>query len=111
MVLAERVPEFFGPAPATDVVAHARQDMEAKLDAMQDAVADKAWLAGDFSIADIAMVEVFRVVAAEDALGGFPALEAYVARAEARPAFQKAMKDHMRHWEMADAVQAKQNSA
>jgi glutathione S-transferase len=106
MLLAERVPEFFGPAPNADVVAHARQDMEAKLEALQDAIADRTWLADDFSIADIAMVEVLRVVAAEDALSGFPVLVAYVERATSRPAFKQAMADHMQHWHAADAAQA-----
>ncbi|MGX1499567.1 glutathione S-transferase [Labrenzia sp. MBR-25] len=111
MVLAERVPEFFGPAPAVEVVAHARQEMEAKLEALQDAIADKAWLAGNFSIADIAMVEVLRVVEAEDALRGFPILVAYVDRATSRPAFQKAMADHMQHWHAADTAQAAATTA
>lgn len=105
MLLAERAPEFFGPAPAADVVTHARQDMEAKLEALQEAVADKEWLADGFSIADIAMVEVLRVVAAEDALSGFPVLIAYVDRATSRPAFKKAMADHLQHWQAADAEQ------
>ncbi len=106
MVLAARFPEFFGPAPAADVTTHARQGMEVRLEALQQAMTDKEWLAGDFSIADIAMVEVLRVVAAEDALGGYPMLVAYVGRARARPAFEKAMADHMHHWQMADAARA-----
>lgn len=111
MLLAERAPEFFGPAPAADVVTHARQDMEAKLEALQEAVADKEWLADGFSIADIAMVEVLRVVAAEDALSGFPVLIAYVDRATSRPAFKKALADHLQHWQAADAEQAAARTA
>ncbi|KFB09371.1 glutathione S-transferase family protein [Nitratireductor basaltis] len=106
MVMAERVPEFFGPAPAGEVVAHARRNMESKLEALQAAIADRDWLVEEFSIADIAMVEVLRVVAAEDALDAFPALQAYVARATSRPAFRKALADHMEHWQAADVARA-----
>ncbi|MEQ9448109.1 MAG: hypothetical protein RLN70_04270, partial [Rhodospirillaceae bacterium] len=66
--------------------------------------------AGDFSVADIAMVEVLRVVAAEEALDAHPDLAAYVERATSRPAFKKAMADHMQHWQAADAEQAKRST-
>ncbi|GAB2187912.1 glutathione S-transferase family protein [Roseibium sp. LAB1] len=110
MILAERVPEFFGPPPAADVTAHAKANVDAKLAALQQALGDSEWLAGDFSIADITMVEVLRVVAAEDALGGYPRLAAYVERATSRPAFQKAMADHMQHWQAADVAQAQRST-
>ncbi|WP_297836987.1 glutathione S-transferase family protein [uncultured Roseibium sp.] len=110
MILAERVLEFFGPPPAADVRAHAKADMETKLTALQQALGDKEWLAGDFSVADIAMVEVLRVVAAEEALDAHPDLAAYVERATSRPAFKKAMADHMQHWQTADAEQAKRST-
>ena len=41
MILAERVPEFFGPPPAADVTAHAKADMDTKLTALQQALGDK----------------------------------------------------------------------
>ncbi|MBO9462082.1 glutathione S-transferase family protein [Labrenzia sp. R5_0] len=110
MILAERVPEFFGPPPAADVRAHVKADMDTKLTALQQALGDKEWLAGDFSVADIAMVEVLRVVAAEEALDAYPHLAAYVERATSRPAFKKAMADHMQHWQAADAEQAKRST-
>lgn len=106
MVLAERMPEFFGPAPAAAVIAHARQGMNTRLAALEQVVARRDWLAGAFSIADIAMTEVLRVPESEGALEGYPALAAYVARATARPAFKKAMADHMDHWKAADAARA-----
>ena len=43
-----------------------------------------------------------------EALAGHPALTAYVARATARPAFQRALADHMAHWQAADARMAAQ---
>ncbi|MEE4014780.1 glutathione S-transferase family protein [Roseibium sp. FZY0029] len=110
MILAERVPEFFGPPPAADVTAHAKADVDSKLAALQQALGESEWLAGDFSITDIAMVEVLRVVAAEEALEDYPRLAAYVERATSRPAFKKAMADHMAHWQAADAAQAERSA-
>ncbi|WP_323781013.1 glutathione S-transferase family protein [Leisingera sp.] len=106
MVLAERSPEFFGPAPSAEITAHARRELDTKLAALEQAVAGREWRAGAFSIADIAMVEVLRVPEAEGALEGYPALTAYAERATARPAFSKAMADHMAHWQAADAARA-----
>ena len=48
------------------------------------------------------------IAAAMEALAGHPALTAYVARATARPAFQRALADHMAHWQAADARMAAQ---
>ncbi|PWE32847.1 glutathione S-transferase [Maritimibacter sp. 55A14] len=106
MVLAGRFPDFFGPAPAAAVKEHARQGMDARLAPLEQELAGRDWLAGDFSIADIAMVEVLRVLEAEGALADYPALTAYVGRGTDRPAFKKAMADHMAHWEAADSAPA-----
>lgn len=65
-------------------------------------------IAGDFSAADILLADVLRVPEAEGALADYPALTAYVARATARPAFQRALADHMAHWATADAARATQ---
>jgi glutathione S-transferase len=51
---------------------------------------DADWLDGDFSAADIMMVGLLRRPAASPLLEEFPNLVAYVARAKARPAFQRA---------------------
>lgn len=104
MVLAIRMPQFFGPASTPEAVEYARQGMRSRLEAMETLMADRDWLAGGFSVADIMMVDVLRVPAAEGELGDYPALTAYVARATARPAFERAMADHMEHWHRADAA-------
>lgn len=57
------------------------------------ALGDRDWLTGRFSIADIMMVTVLRNLRHTDIVGGFPALAAYQARGEARPAFQRAVAD------------------
>ena len=102
MVLAERWPGFFGPPSPPEVVAGALRAMRARLDALEPLLADRAWIAGDFSAADIIMADVLRVIDAEGQLTAHPALAAYVARATARPAFGRAMADHMAHWQAAD---------
>jgi glutathione S-transferase len=48
------------------------------------------WLDGAFSAGDLLMVTVLRRLSAGDALAPFPNLGAYVARGEARPAYQRA---------------------
>ncbi len=69
--------------------------VEQRFRRLQDALGDKDWLAGPFSIADILMVTVLRGLDHCDILAGFPALAAYKARGEARPAFQRALADQI----------------
>ena len=51
---------------------------------------DAEWLDGDFSAGDLLMVSVLRRPASASLLPDYPNLSAYVARAEARPAFKRA---------------------
>lgn len=51
---------------------------------------DAGWLDGAFSAGDLMMVLVLRRLEGTDLLAEFPNLAAYVARAEARPAYQRA---------------------
>jgi glutathione S-transferase len=55
-----------------------------------------------FSIADIAMADVLRLVDRFDGLAMYSASRDYVARATARPAFVKAYTDQMAHFAAAD---------
>jgi glutathione S-transferase len=48
------------------------------------------WLDGSFSAGDLMMVSVLRRLASSGLLNAYPNLAAYVARGEARPAFQRA---------------------
>ncbi|MGX0976915.1 glutathione S-transferase [Roseovarius sp. MBR-51] len=103
-VLAERWPEFFGPPTGEESKTFAWQALKTKLSELQAVMQGHDWIAGDFSLADIAMVDTLRVLAGEGVLNDMPVLSAYVARAEARPAFVRAMADHMAHWQAADAT-------
>ena len=49
------------------------------------------WLDGEFSAGDLLMIAVLRNVGGSPLFADFPALQAYVARGEQRPAFQRAL--------------------
>ena len=51
----------------------------------------KDWLEGPFTAGDLMMVTVLRMLHTTDLLDKEPAIKAYVARGEARPAFQRAL--------------------
>ncbi|MCW3849579.1 glutathione S-transferase family protein [Sphingomonas sp. LB-2] len=71
----------------------------AQMDAL---LAGREWLVGDFSIADILMADVLRLVDRFDGLAEYPACKAYVTRATERPAFIKAHADQMAHFAAGD---------
>lgn len=73
---------------------------------MEPVLAGREWLAGGFSIADILMADVMRLVDKFGGLADYPACKAYVARATGRPAFVKAHADQMAHFAAADRAQA-----
>lgn len=62
-----------------------------RLDRLAAALGERDWLAGPFSIADIAMATVLREAGDTDLLDERPVLAAYLARATARPAFERAL--------------------
>jgi glutathione S-transferase len=75
-----------------------------RLQHMEPILAGREWLAGTFSVADILMADVLRLVDRFDGLANYPACRRYVARAKARPAFMKAYEDQMAHFAAADAA-------
>ena len=62
----------------------------------------EAWLDGRdyledrFTAGDLLMTTVLRMLRHTDIVSGRPALKAYQERCQARPAFQKALADHLR---------------
>ncbi|UPG92256.1 glutathione S-transferase family protein [Luteibacter aegosomaticola] len=78
-----------------------------RLGHMENVLGKREWLAGNFSVADILMSDVLRLVDRFDGLADFPACKDYVTRATARPAFEKARADQVAHFEAADAPRAK----
>lgn len=63
-----------------------------KLKRVNDALGGKDWLAGQFSIADIAMVTVLNNLRHTDLVAEYPALAAYKQRGEERPAYKRALE-------------------
>ncbi len=63
--------------------------LKARLKHMEPVLAGREWLAWTFSVADILMADVLRLVDRFDGLAGHPACRDYVARATARPFLRK----------------------
>lgn len=61
-----------------------------RLDQLVAHLGDSDWIDGDFSAADIILVHVLRRLEGSGQLNDYPMLAAYIARAEARPAYKRA---------------------
>ncbi len=77
---------------------------KSRLGFLEPVLARSEWLAGTFSVADILMADVLRLVDRFDGLAKYPACRDYVARSTVRPSFVKAYADQMAHFAAADAV-------
>ena len=69
-----------------------------RLSELEPVLAEREWLAGDFSAADILAADALRVFDRTDILAGYPACAAYLARATTPPPFVKAHADHTAHF-------------
>ena len=65
------------------------------LEQLAGRLGDAEWLDGAFSAGDLLMVTVLRRAEAAGMLEGYPTLAAYVARGEARGAYQRAFADQL----------------
>ena len=66
-----------------------------KLKRVSDWLGSKEWLEDRFTIGDLLMVTVLRILRHTDLVAEFPNLKAFVERGETRPAFQQALADQM----------------
>jgi glutathione S-transferase len=98
--------KFMGDSEETPMRKFIDGFIEARLKHMDAVLEKREWLAGSFSIADIMMADVLRLVDRFDGLADYPACRAYMARATARPAFVKAHADQMAHFAAADVARA-----
>ncbi|MES2059240.1 MAG: glutathione S-transferase family protein [Pseudomonadota bacterium] len=98
--------KFSGDTEETPIRKFFDSFLEARLKHMEAILDGGEWLVGTFSIADILMADVLRLVDRFDGLAPYPACRAYVARATARPAFVKAHADQMAHFAKADSAAA-----
>lgn len=78
-----------------------------KLRRVSDWLGDQQWLEGDrFTIGDLVMVTVLRLANAGGLIEPGSSLEAYLKRAEARPAFQRALADQLADYKQSEGVAA-----
>jgi len=75
-----------------------------RLSQLSARLGDAEWLDGGFSAGDLMMVTVLRRLAATSLLNDFPALSAYIARGEARPAYKRAFADQRAVFDAANAA-------
>jgi glutathione S-transferase len=66
-----------------------------KLKRISDWLGDKEWLESRFTIGDLIMITTLRFLRHTDLVAQFPNLDAFLKRGEARPAFQRALKDQL----------------
>jgi glutathione S-transferase len=71
------------------------QFVRLRLSQLAEALGDKDYLEGRFTVGDLMMSDVLRIIDATGIVDEFPTLKAYKQRCESRPAFQRAMKDQM----------------
>ena len=69
--------------------------VKARLAQLAEWLDGRDYLVDRFTAADILMTSVLRLIRHTDLVAGFPPLDAYVKRCEARPAFQKALREQM----------------
>lgn len=83
-----------GDKPWRDArMALIRDRINARLSQLTAYLGDREWLDGDFSAGDLMMVSVLLRTRPSGILDEHPALAGYVARGEARPAYQRAFAD------------------
>jgi glutathione S-transferase len=81
--------------------AHART----RLSHLSRWLGQQDWLEGDFTIADVMMICVLRIIRHTELVSEFPNLRDYCARGEARPAFKRALAQQIRDLSAAGKIQ------
>lgn len=94
--------KFSGDTPETPGRKHLDAFLHARLQHLEPVLAEREWLSSSFSIADILMADVLRLINRFDGLTAHPSCRDYVARTTARPSFVKAYADQMAHFAAAD---------
>lgn len=89
MILERDKPWFEARQPMLE------QRVRDRLGEFSDRLGDADWLDGAFSAGDLMMVTVLRRLGSSGLVEAYPKLAAYVARAEARPAWQRAFGDQL----------------
>jgi glutathione S-transferase len=74
-----------------------------RLVALENWLGERDYLEQRFTVGDLMMTTVLRILRHTDIVSESPALKAYQERCEARPAFQKAIADHLKPFEASAA--------
>ncbi|HYD72090.1 MAG TPA: glutathione S-transferase family protein [Candidatus Binatia bacterium] len=95
------VVEFFedGKSWQGERFAMVDERIRGRLAQLSARMGESEWLDGEFSAADIIMVHVLRRLEGSGILEDYPTLAAYIARAEARPAYKRAFAAQLAVWE------------
>jgi glutathione S-transferase len=88
---------------ADEHMAMINEQIRSRLGDLSKSLGDADWINGEFCAADILMVQVLRWLGDSGIVEEFPNLAAYVARGEARPAFQRAFAAQKKVFEEASA--------
>jgi glutathione S-transferase len=75
--------------------------LRTRLGQLAGALGEKDYLEGRFTVGDLMMADVLRILGDANILDDFPTLKAYEARCQARPAFQRALAAQMADWSQA----------
>jgi glutathione S-transferase len=84
----------------------AEKAVKRRLKELSVRLGDREYLEDRFTAGDLMMTAVLRIVAHTDLMGAEPNLKAYQARCEARPAFQRALRDQLAAFEKHEKVTA-----
>ncbi len=79
------------------------QAVQKRLAALEQWLGGRDYLEDRFTAGDLLMTTVLRILHHTDIVSGRPTLRAYQERCEARPAFQRAMADHLKPYQAAAA--------
>lgn len=99
-ILERDKPWFEGRLPMLE------DQVRARLVDLSRHLGDAEWLDGGFSAGDLMMVTVLRRLGGQGLLEAHPDLLAYIARGEARPAYQRAFADQLAVFQRAEATGA-----
>jgi glutathione S-transferase len=86
--------------------SHWEAKVKKRLSDLAERLAGRDWLEDRFTVGDLMMVTVLRILRHTDLVTSEPILGPYLARCEARPAFQKALADQLASFKAADTLSA-----
>lgn len=91
---------------AAPALPTAEQAVCKRLDELAQWLGERDYLEDRFTVGDLMMTTVLRILRDTSLVSDRPALQAYQSRCEARPAFRKALADHLRPFAEYEASRA-----